>query len=154
LGCAIDISPCYLPVRVHEDAETVVEAVRTALPRRMAVRVAALARIGARPEWIAGVTACLPREWAKSNQHGRRAKSEVCRKVVVRGAGGTRHKVEVRWCPVTYDPDPHLLEATRRFYLEWWEALAAVADQLQRAGTLRRWRLTQEMPPPAPWLGR
>src|SRR6056297_1363190 len=107
LGCKVDGGQHKIGGYTHEDAE-VIAATVAGLPdslggKRMAIRVAELARAGLTPDWMPGaVPRCVPVE-IKRNQHGERASTVVVgtERALVRGKW---RSVEVRACPVTYRP--------------------------------------------------
>lgn len=118
--------------------------------KRMAIRVAELARAGLTPDWMPGaVPRCLPVE-VKRNQHGERATTVVVgtERVLSRGKWRT---VDVLACPVTYVPHPQQIEAARRSYEDWWQALAWIRDGLIDGGMLREVEVTEAMPKVRPW---
>ena len=138
----------------HEDAE-VVAATMAGLPdalggKRMAIRIAELARAGLTPDWMPGaVPRCVPVE-TRQNQHGVRAVTEVVgtERVISRGKWRT---VEVLACPVTWRPHPRQIEDARRAYEDWWRALGWVRDGLREGGMLRAVVVTEGMPKRRPW---
>jgi hypothetical protein len=154
LGCTIDCSRRVLPDRVHEDAETVAAVVAGALDWRMATRVAELARAGRRPPVVTEPVRCTAAEW-RENQHGRwpaiapalpaRFPGGVWRPAMKERKG--RERYEGYCIPVTYDPTPQQVAASRRDYLAWWAALHEVRERLVAAPVLRGHELTAEMPP-------
>ena len=81
LGCKVDGGQHKLGSYTHEDAE-VIAATVAGMPdslggKRMAIRVAELARAGLTPDWMPGaVPRCVPVE-VKRNQHGERATTTV-----------------------------------------------------------------------------
>jgi hypothetical protein len=116
----------------------------------MAIRVAELARAGLTPDWMPGaVPRCVPVDM-KRNRHGDRAVSVVVgtERVLSRGKWRT---VEVRACPVTYDPHPDQITAARRAYGDWWRALFWIRDGLIAGGMLREVEVTGAMPKVQPW---
>lgn len=155
LGCKVDGGQHKIGGYTHEDAE-VIAATVAGLPdslggKRMAIRVAELARAGLTPDWMPGaVPRCVPVD-IKRNRHGDRALSVVVgtERVLVRGKW---RSVEVRACPVTFRPDPGQIEAARRAYGEWWQALNWLYDALLAGGLLREIELTAAMPKPCPWV--
>ena len=155
LGCKIDGGQYKLGSYTHEDAE-VIAATVAGMPdtlggKRMAIRVAELARAGLTPDWMPGaVPRCVPVEM-KRNRHGDHATTVVvgAERVLSRGKWRT---VEVRACPVTYHPHPEQIEAARRAYSEWWRALVWVRDGLIAAEMLRAISLTEELVDPSPWF--
>ena len=154
LGCKIDGGQHKIGSYTHADAE-VIAATLAGLPdalggKRMAIRVAELARAGLTPDWMPGaVPRCVPVE-TKRNQHGDRAASIVVgtARALVSGKWRT---LEVRACPVTFSPHPHQIEAARRAYDDWWRALGWVRDGLIAGGMLREVEVTAAMPRVRPW---
>ena len=154
LGCKIDGGQHKIGGYTHEDAEVIAACV-AGLPdamggKRMAIRIAELARAGLTPDWMPGaVPRCLPVE-VKRNQHGERASTIVVgtARVLTRGKWRT---VEVLACPVTFSPHPRQIEAARRAYDDWWQALGWVRDGLIAGGMLREVEVTVAMPKERPW---
>jgi hypothetical protein len=157
LGCKIDGGQHKIGGDTHEDAE-VIAATVAGMPdnlggKRMAIRVAELARAGLTPDWMPGaVPRCVPAE-IKRNQHGDRALSVVVgtERVLVKGKW---RSVEVRACPVTMRPDARQIEAARRAYGDWWQALAWVREGLLTSSMLREINLTGVLPGERPWKSR
>ena len=155
LGCKIDGGQHKIGRYRHEDAE-VIAATVAGIPdslggKRMAIRVAELARAGLTPDWMPGaVPRCVPVE-TRTNQHGEQATSIVVstERVLTRGKWRT---VEVLACPVTFSPHPQQIEAARRGYDEWWQALGWVMDGLIAGGMLREVEVTAAMPKVRPWM--
>ena len=87
LGCKIDGGQHKIGGYTHEDAE-VIAATVAGIPdslggKRMAIRVAELARAGLTPDWMPGaVPRCVP-TIVKQNQHGTHAGEQL---LLVRGA--------------------------------------------------------------------
>lgn len=154
LGCKVDGGQHKIGGYTHEDAE-VIAATVAGIPdslggKRMAIRVAELARAGLTPDWMPGaVPRCVPVE-IKRNRHGDRAASVVVgtERVLTRGKWRT---LEVRACPVTFSPHPHQIEAARRAYEDWWQALGWIRDGLIAGGMLRAVEVTAVMPRVRPW---
>jgi hypothetical protein len=118
--------------------------------KRMAVRLAELARAGLTPDWMPGaVPRCVPTD-IKRNRHGDRATSEVVgtERVLIRGKW---RSVEVRACPVRFSPDQRQIDSARRDYDDWWRALDWVRDGLIEGGMLREIEVVAAMPVPQPW---
>lgn len=157
LGCKIDGGRHKMGSYTHPDAE-VVAATVAGMPdslggKRMAIRVAELARAGLTPDWMPGaVPRCVPVE-VKRNQHGERATTIVVgtERVMTRGKCLT---VEILACPVTWRPHPEQITSARRGYKKWWQALDWVRDGLLAGGMLREVGVTGDMPKAQPWLGR
>jgi len=86
----------------------------------------------------------------KRNRHGDRAVSVVVgtERILIRGKLRT---VEVRACPVTFSPAPQQIEAARRGYEDWWQALDWVRDGLMVGRMLREVEVTVVMPKVRPW---
>ena len=155
LGCKIDGGQHKIGTYTHEDAEVIAACV-AGMPdslggKRMAIRVAELARAGLTPDWMPGaVPRCVPRE-VKRNQHGERASTIVVGTTRVLSRGKWR-SVEVLACPVTFSPHPRQIEAARRAYGDWWQALGWVRDGLIAGGMLREIEVTAAMPKMRPWI--
>lgn len=154
LGCQIDGGRYKMGSYTHEDAE-VVAATVAGMPdalgsKRMAIRVAELARAGMTPDWMPGaVPRCVPVE-VRRNQHGERAKTEVVGVERVQYRGRWR-SVEVLACPVTWRPHPEQIEGARRAYGDWWQALGWVREGLLAGGMLKDFEVTEAMPKARPW---
>jgi len=121
--------------------------------KRMAIRVAELARAGLTPDWMPGaVPRCVPVD-IKRNRHGDRATSVVVgtERVLVRGKWRI---LDVRACPVTFSPHPQQIEAARRAYDDWWQALGWVRDGLIESRMLQELEVTAAMPKMRPWLSK
>lgn len=157
LGCKVDGGQFKIGSYTHEDAE-VIAATVAGMPdslggKRMAIRVAELARAGLTPDWMPGaVPRCVPVD-VKRNRYGDRAVSIVVgtERVLVKG---TWRNVEVRACPVTFRPDTSQIEAARRDYQAWWQALGWVQEVLIAGGMFREVEVTAAMPKVQPWLAR
>ena len=157
LGCRIDGGQHKMGSYTHPDAE-VVAATVAGMPdslggKRMAIRVAELARAGLTPDWMPGVVPrCVPVE-TKTNQHGERASTIVVgtERVLSRGKWRT---VEVLACPVTWRPHPEQIASARRSYEDWWQALDWVRDGLLAGGMLREVEVMAAMPKVRPWQKR
>jgi hypothetical protein len=154
LGCQVDGGRYKIGSYTHEDAE-VVAATVAGIPdalggKRMAIRVAELARAGLTPDWMPGAEPrCIPVE-TRRNQHGERAKTEVVgiERVLYRGRWRT---VEVLACPVMWQPHPEQIAGARRAYEDWWRALGWVQDGLVDGGMLRDIDVTGAIPKERPW---
>jgi len=154
LGCQVDGGRYKNGSYTHEDAE-VIAATVAGLPdalggKRMAIRVAELARAGLTPDWMPGaVPRCVPVE-TRRNQHGERARTEVVgvEQVEYRGRWRT---VEVLACPVMWRPHLEQIAGARRAYEDWWRALDWVRDGLKDGGMLRELVVTAAMPKFRPW---
>lgn len=162
LGCRVDGGQHKLGSYTHPDAE-VIAAIVAGLPdslggKRMAIRVAELARAGLTPDWMPGaVPRCVP-TIIKENQHGLRAGTIVVgtERLRVRGptSRGSWKTIEILACPVTFSPHPNQIDAARRNYDDWWQALCWVRDGLAEGGMLREVEVTPAMPKLRPWIGR
>jgi hypothetical protein len=154
LGCKVDGGQYKIGSYTHEDAE-VIAATVAGMPdclggKRMAIRVAELARAGLTPDWMPGaVPRCVPVE-VKRNQHGERAATVVVgtERVLSRGKWRT---VEVLACPVTFSPHAQRIAAARRGYDDWWQALDWVRDGLRTGAMLRDLEVMPTMPMAQPW---
>ena len=121
LGCKIDGGQHKIGSYAHEDAE-VIAATVAGIPdslggKRMAIRVAELARAGLTPDWMPGaVPRCVP-TIVKQNQHGTHAGAIVVgtERIRVRGAGAraTWKTINILACPVTFTPHPQQIEGKR-----------------------------------------
>lgn len=121
--------------------------------KRMAIRIAELARDGLTPDWMPGaVPRCVPVEM-KRNQHGERAATMVVGTARILSRGKWR-SVEVLACPVTFSPHQELIDAARRAYGEWWLALEWVRELLLACGMLREVEVEVVMPKMQPWKNR
>lgn len=159
LGCKVDCGQHKMGSYTHPDAE-VIAATVAGIPdslggRRMAIRVAELARAGLTPDWMPGaVPRCVP-AIIKENQHGLRAGTIVVgtERVRVRGptARGAWKMVEILACPVTFSPHPHQIEAARRGYQEWCLAVGWVREGLIAGSMLREMEITAAMPRECRW---
>ena len=160
LGCKIDGGQHKIGGYTHEDAE-VIAATVAGIPdshggKRMAIRVAELARAGLTPDWMPdAVPRCVP-AIVKQNQHGTHAGTIVVgtERIRVRGpsARATWKTVDILACPVTFSPHPQKIEAARRGYDDWWQALGWVREGLIAGGMLREVEVTEAMPKVQPWL--
>lgn len=157
LGCQIDGGQYKLGRYTHPDAE-VIAATVAGMPdslggKRMAIRVAELARAGLTPDWMPGaVPRCVPVE-LKRNRHGDRAVSVVVGTDLAFVSGKWR-TVEVRACPVTFRPDAQLIEAARQGYQDWLRALGWIRAGLVASGLLREVEVSEAMPKFRPWEAR
>ena len=162
LGCKIDGGQHKIGGYTHEDAE-VIAATVAGIPdslggKRMAIRVAELARAGLTPDWMPdAVPRCVP-AIVKQNQHGTHAGTIVVgtERIRVRGpsARATWKTVDILACPVTFSPHPQKIEAARRGYDDWWQALGWVREGLIAGGMLREVEVTEAMPKVRPWKSR
>lgn len=155
LGCKIDGGQHKVGSYTHEDAEVIAATVAGMSDslggKRMAIRVAELARAGLTPDWMPGaVPRCVPVD-IKRNRHGDRATSVVVgtERVLVKG---NWRSVEVRACPVMFRPDASQIEAARRDYQAWREALGWIREGMIAGGMLRDIYITAAMPRNRPWL--
>ena len=157
LGCKVDGGQYKMAGYTHADAE-VIAATVAGMPdslggKRMAIRVAELARAGLTPDWMPGaVPRCVPVD-TRRNQHGERAITMVVstERVLSRGRWRT---VDVLACPVSFSPHPQKIEAARRDYDDWMQALGWVRDGLIDGGMLREIELNGAMPKVKPWQDR
>ncbi|MCC5967186.1 MAG: hypothetical protein JJU24_13735 [Natronohydrobacter sp.] len=154
LGCKVDGGQHKIGGYVHEDAE-VIAATVAGLPdsiggKRMAIRVAELARAGLTPDWMPGaVPRCVPVD-IKRNRHGDRATSEVVgtERVLIKGRW---RSVEVRACPVRFSPDQRQIDGARQAYQDWWQALVWLREGLATGRLLREVEISAAMPKAQPW---
>lgn len=151
IGCQIDGGGRSDP---HPDADVVASAL-AALPdafggRRVALWVADLARAGTVPSWGQGLSPlCTAAEW-RVTKHGRFAKT---RRIGVHRyeSRGRAREVEIRVCPVVYMHTAPEIARARRTYLQWWQALNEIRQNLVIYDNLTAWDVTQEMPAMRPW---
>jgi len=154
LGCQIDGGQYKVGGYTHEDAE-VIAATVAGMPdslggKRMAIRVAELARAGLTPDWMPGaVPRCVPVE-TKRNQHGERSSTVLVGTTRILSRGKWR-TVEVLACPVTFSPHPEQIDAARRAYDDWWRALGWIRDGLIAGSMLREVDVNSVMPKAEPW---
>ena len=154
LGTKVDGGRFKRDSYTHEDAE-VIAATLLMLPdalggKRIAIRMAELARAGITPDWMPGVVPqCLPRE-TRRNQHGVRAVTEVVgtERVLSRGKWRT---VEVLVCPVIWRPHQEQIDAARRGYQDWVKALGWVSEALRGSEMLREVVVVVGLPKGRPW---
>jgi hypothetical protein len=152
LGCRIDGGGWNAPAR---DADIIASAVAHLPPalggRRMALRVAELARAGLAEDWGQDlVKRCIPVGWRGENQYGPSAETVLVghEKVVVRG----RERVfPVYACPVTYTATEDRIRAARRGYADWVAALDWLGNRLRAQGALDRVTISAGLPEAAPW---
>jgi hypothetical protein len=157
LGCKIDGGQHKTGTYTHEDAE-VIAATVAEMPdnlggKRMAIRVAELARAGLTPDWMPGaVPRCVPVEM-KRNRHGDHATTMVVgtERVLSRGKWRT---VEVLACPVMFRPDARQIEAARRTYVDWINALAWIQSYMANGNDLKTVEMNERLPPSRPWSSR
>jgi hypothetical protein len=159
LGCKVDGGQHKMGNYTHPDAE-VIAATVARIPdslggKRMAIRVAELARAGLTPDWMPGaVPKCVP-TIIKQNQHGVHAGTIIVgtERIRVRGARarGSWKTVEILACPVTFSPHPQQIESARCAYDDWCQALGWIRDGLIAGRMIREVEVTAAMPPKQPW---
>jgi hypothetical protein len=160
LGCKIDGGGWSDPA---SDAELIASAV-TNLPigyggREMAVRIAHLARAGSEPDWMPGERPkFLPVEyhmnqfgWSSATSEAQHLGSEGWPVTERRGRKGRTVKEPVLYCRVYVSPSPDQIARARRAYLDWWGALLWLRTELVSLNILSRVKITDVMPPRAPW---
>lgn len=158
LGCQVDGGGWNPPAR---DADIIASAVAhlppviegRAMGRRMAIRIAELARAGRAEDWGEGLRPqCIPLGWRCENQYGPQA---VTTKVGVERITSRGRTVEVPLmaCPVTYTATAESIAQARACYQDWCTALAWLAVDLRRKGILDRVTITAVLPDPEPWVG-
>ncbi|MFN3993986.1 MAG: hypothetical protein ACK4IU_13875, partial [Tabrizicola flagellatus] len=69
------------------------------------------------------------------------------------GAHAKWKTVEILACPVTFAPHPHQIEAARRGYDDWRQALDWVREGLSAGRMLSELEVTMAMPKIRPWEG-
>lgn len=157
LGCKVDGGGWNPPAH---DADIIASAVAHLPPeingqpmgRKMALRLAELARAGLAEDWGRDLTPrCIPVAWKCENQFGPQAATEVVRieKITSRGRA---LEFPVLACPVTYTASPARIALARRQYHDWCEALAWLATDLRQRGILDRVTITAMLPDPEPWV--
>lgn len=152
LGCKVDGGGWNPPAH---DADIIASAVAH-LPaamggRRMALRIAELARAGQAPDWGEGLRPqCIPQGWRCENQFGPQAVTEVVGVERITSRGRSRD-FPVLACPVTYTASPDTIERVRAAYHAWCGALAWLACDLRSRGILDRVTITAVLPDPEPW---
>lgn len=113
--------------------------------KRMAIRVAELARAGLTPDWMPGaVPRCVP-VGVKHTQQGERAVTAVVGTARILSRGKWR-SVDIVACPVTFLPHPCQIEAARCGYHDWWQALGWIRNLLITGGMLWEVEVTEAMP--------
>ena len=154
LGCKVDGGQHKIGGYTHEDAE-VIAATVAGIPdhlggKRMAIRVAELARAGLTPDWMPGaVPRCVPVQM-KRNRHGDRAATTVVGTARVLSRGKWR-TVEIMACPVTFEPHPQQIDSARKAYQDWCNALGWIRDGLIAGRMLREVEVISVMPKARPW---
>lgn len=117
--------------------------------------VAYHARTRREPDWMPGATpACEPALGWKAQRTPVTAVSEACGFTMVetKRTRGVR-RVEVRWTPIRWSPDPEAISLARKRYREWANGVRAVANSLAREQPLERWAVTADIPSLTPWRG-
>lgn len=150
LGCTIDGGGWNPPAH---DADIIASTVAH-MPqgRKMALRVADLARAGLAEDWGRDLRpCCLPRAWRGENQFGRLAATEVVGTELVVGRDGRQRAFPVLACPVTYTATSDSIARARATYHAWCDALAWLAVDLRGRGILDRITITAILPDPEPW---
>lgn len=152
LGCKVDGGGWNPPAH---DADIIASAVAH-LPqhmggRRMALRIAELARAGQAPDWGEGLRPqCIPQGWRCENQYGPQAVTIVVRHERITHRGRVT-EVPVLACPVTYTASADTIARLRDQYQDWVKALAWLAGDLRSKGILDRVTITAVLPDMEPW---
>lgn len=137
LGTKIDCagSSMFGTNDIHPDAEATHDAVRTLKPLWIGL-VIEFAKTGGRPDWMPGV--------------------KIGSKPILRANGkpvmeyyDLPKRTKPAYCLLEYDPEPEHLEFVRGVYVEWWDALAALADKLRH---LDSHEVTGPEAPRTPWI--
>ena len=136
LGCRVDTSPTRM-CDLHPDAERVHIAV-SALDKPVQMMVIRCALMAERPNWLPGAR---PKAQA---QRGRRGA------VHVRYADSDKNR-NYGWCPVEWHPSLAFIEAMRREYTMWHQAVADVSKALRKPGILKSHRIAGFIAPDRPW---
>lgn len=110
----------------------------------MAICVAELARAGLTPDWVPGAVRRYVPTIVKQYQHGTHASAVVVgsERIRVRGPGtrATWKTVDILACPITFSQHPQQIEAARRGYDDWWQALDRIREGRIAGEMLRRGR--------------
>ncbi|MEL7090245.1 MAG: hypothetical protein AAFN94_00785 [Pseudomonadota bacterium] len=133
----------------HDDADLIASLVVRSLRWDEAVQVAECARAQAVPQWDLGPTQCLPRGWAKPNQHGRRAQTETLQPSTYRSRGILRRCKPVH-CPVHFAPDASQIAAARRAYSQWVINLLHLRE-VMKAQRFQKFTMIDALPAQRPW---
>lgn len=162
LGCKIDGGQHKMGSYTHPDAE-VIAATVASIPDslggiRMAIEIAELARAGITPDWMPNVIPrCVP-TIVKRNQHGIHVGTVVVGTERIRTRGPTARgiwkTIDILACPVTFSPHPHQIDAARRRYREWWNALDWIREALVEGRMMRDVVVAGVMPQSQPWQKR
>ena len=123
------------------------------------------AKSGLAPDWMEGAVPRLePIEWKAANQTGRQGRTAVVdvmfepisvphpknpAKRITR-----QKKIEIRWTPCHWVPDPQEITSARAEYQSWASMMMLLRADLVLGGLLRAHVLTAELPPLAPWKAR
>jgi hypothetical protein len=152
LGCTIDGGGWNPPAHDADIIASTVAHLPAALGgRRMALRIAELARAGQPEDWGADLRPrCIPKGWKCENQFGPQAATEVV-EVLTLGQLGRQRQFPVLACPVTYTASATTIARTRATYHAWCEALAWLATHLRARPLLDRITITAVLPDPEPW---
>ncbi|MBR9839914.1 MAG: hypothetical protein GYB50_18740 [Rhodobacteraceae bacterium] len=156
IGTTVDVSPGRS--EPAEEATIIASVVRHVLPFRAACVVADFARARREPDWMADAEPrILPVEWVYGRGGARGRTGDAA---VLGASGWPHHKrrnrrgaiVEdvVLFTPCTWSPTATQIARARRDYLEWWGHLLEIRWALQ-VTSLRRFRITNAMPPMTPW---
>lgn len=155
LGCQIDGGGWSEPAR---DADIIASAVAHLPPslggRRMALRMAELARAGLAEDWGADLRPrCIPLAWKCENQHGPRAETTLVgyERILTRSGWS---EFESRMCPVTYTCSAERIASARRAWTRWRAALRWLAQSLAAQGALDRVVIAPGLPQARPWTMR
>ena len=145
LGVMIDCSKQMTKaiMRANPDADTVVEAVERIVAVPRCFLVLHHARLGTRPDWRPDLYPVMPEtEWVYEDNR-RRARE------FVNGRTGVRYCKIVGWRDMARE-----MVAARGLYLDWWSALAHLAEHFMAVESLRQWRVVGVGPPRRPWCER
>lgn len=158
LGCKVDRSG-HVPEGHHTAPQAeYIAAMVGGLPdhlggRRVALTVAECGRQRCTPDWMADAEPRLvPQEWAASNQHGRKGKSQIFGKARTMVNGRLR-VTDVMFTPCRWVPSMSEIAFQRERYTEWREALAYLAGAFQDSGMLT-FDIASDLPASAPWRKR
>jgi hypothetical protein len=153
LGCQIDGGGWSAPARDADIIASTVAHLPQALGgRRMALRIAELARAGLEEDWGQDLTPrCIPVSWQGENQHGPQARTDLVGYERVLSRGQWR-EFEVRCCPVTFTASPVRIQSARDQWTRWRNALAWLGQRLAGQGSLDRVRIVEGLPAAEPWV--
>ncbi len=136
------------------DAEAVHDVVMALPDRAAAGLVIACGRARGQPDWRPAPHFRLrPLGWRTVDGERLAYEENVEDDAPRRAKRGSGDNRLVWWCPVVPHDVPEVVVAARAAYRRWWGALDVLRVTLRRhRAALRRWRVTEAMPPELPWL--